>query len=998
MLKTIRSLLIFIFLGFSILGLNKLFLSEAQFLPAASFLIQALSLACLLALVNLLRLNYTKSEKLFWQFLLLAITSSVILNFFPLDGFNQKNQLLINDYSYLLFYLFSITALAMNPNLGVMPISKIAVGLIPRSIFIVACFSYFIILPANFSPSSYISYLPSHYFYILIDILIIIQILYHLRYTVNHYWKWVYICLCLAFFTLTISHVLGIYKRLNPSEISFLSYQYSLITLGLILILGASLLLKEVNKNSDTSIKTNILPSYNIIFFMALPIIHILAIELKPVFLIENLGQSLITLFMLLISFIYLYRLIQLQQKKNSKIIQKLTQQQEINQHLISEITHLNTQITYSEEKAIVRASNNAILTCDTQGKILSANPAAVQLFQRLEDELIQCNASDLFVADDEMKLFFNFQSNLHSLQRNEIGISKECIALRSDLNVFPVQAELQWAERAEQPLVVLTFIDLTSRKLTEQKNLESKDNFIANISHELRTPLTIINGIIDHQLTSTTHQSEIIDLTTAKRNGLRLVRMVEQLLELSRLADTPPIEKLTYSLKSLMNMPLTSFSRLATQSHLTFDFNITEDAYIECDAQSFEKIIFNLLSNAIKYTPKGGTVKVEVYAEHNEIFINVIDTGIGINSNLHDKIFQRFHRADEVMNKGTFGVGIGLSLVNELVKIHGWRLNLISEEGVGSRFTLVIPVSSQPQNEHIIPHSISEQEVSSLIIQQPQEQTIKKPHSQQVVLVIEDNADMQTHIKRVIEQQHHCIITDTGENGIELAKTTIPDIIVCDLMLPGIDGFATLTALKEHELTNHIPVILLTARGDLDSRISGFELKADEYLSKPFNQQELLARINSLIENRKQLKTIHLSHALKNQQKTNKKEALDNAIELSTDKSQLMSQTDKFLVKLAHITSELYTNMDLDIHILSKELAVSERQLQRKLKTLLDMSPNNYIKEFRLGKAKERLLNGEQIGQVALTVGFTSQTYFGRCFKERFSCTPKQYQKEHCD
>jgi len=322
----------------------------------------------------------------------------------------------------------------------------------------------------------------------------------------------------------------------------------------------------------------------------------------------------------------------------------------------------------------------------------------------------------------------------------------------------------------------------------------------------------------------------------------------------------------------------------------------------------------------------------------------------------------------------------------------------LISEEGAGSRFTLVIPTSQQKSAQTEIPHSFSEQEVGSLIVQQPKEQITKNKSSQQVVLVIEDNADMQTHIKRVIEQQHHCILADSGESGIELALSTIPDIIVCDLMLPGIDGFATLSALKEHELTNHIPVVMLTARGDLDSRISGFELKADEYLSKPFNQQELLVRINSLIENRKQLKTIHQAHAKKDLQNNNKKDTLDTAIELSTEADICETQTDKFLIKLAEVTSLLYTNMDLDIHLLAKELAVSERQLQRKLKTLLDISPNNYIKEFRLEKAKERLVNGEQIGQVALAVGFTSQTYFGRCFKESFDCTPKQYQKLHSE
>lgn len=977
------------------LGVLSQVLAQPQAISIFITAIQALTLGCSFALLNLLRLNFSKSEKMFWQFCLLAMLSSLLLTFIPTESFSPKNQLLVTDYLYLVFYLFALIAIEINPNLGLVPASKIAIGLLPRSIFIVVSFSYFIILPANFSQSAYLTYLPSHYFYLLVDCLLLAQLVYSLKYALNQYWRWVYACFTLAITSLSISHGLGLYKRLDAAPAEILTWQYLLIVMSLIWILAGCLLSKEHYQRKIKNKKSTAFPFYNLVFFIALPLIHLIAIDIKPSFIVDNIGQSILVILVTIAAFCWLYSAIKSQQNTQIKTHKQLNQQQEINQHLISEISRLSDEITYSEEKAIVGSSNNAILTCNTSGKILSANPAAVQLFQRLEDELLQSHADTLFSPDDEIKLFFNFQSNLHTLQRNSQGISKECIALRSDQHQFPANAAFQWAERAEQPLVVLTFIDLTSRKLAEQKNLESKDNFIANISHELRTPLTIINGIIDHQLEGSQNQNEVTELTTAKRNGLRLVRMVEQLLELSRLADTPPLEKLAYSLKPLMQMPLQSFSRLAKQSGLEFEFDICDDTYIECDAQSFEKILFNLLANAIKYTPKGGSVKVSVYSENNEVFINIIDTGIGINANLHDKIFQRFHRADEVMNKSTFGVGIGLSLVNELVKAHGWRLNLISEEGAGSRFTLVIPTSQQKSAQTEIPHSFSEQEVGSLIVQQPKEQITKNKSSQQVVLVIEDNADMQTHIKRVIEQQHHCILADSGESGIELALSTIPDIIVCDLMLPGIDGFATLSALKEHELTNHIPVVMLTARGDLDSRISGFELKADEYLSKPFNQQELLVRINSLIENRKQLKTIHQAHAKKDLQNNNKKDTLETAIELSAEADICETQTDKFLIKLAEVTSQLYTNMDLDIHLLAKELAVSERQLQRKLKTLLDISPNNYIKEFRLEKAKERLLNGEQIGQVALAVGFTSQTYFGRCFKESFDCTPKQYQKQ---
>jgi PAS domain S-box-containing protein len=662
---------------------------------------------------------------------------------------------------------------------------------------------------------------------------------------------------------------------------------------------------------------------------------------------------------------------------------------------LTTDKTHLSSSLVNSEDKAIVRVSNNAILTTATNGEILSANPAAVQMFQCLEHELVGTNVSKLFSAKDEMHMFFDFQSNVYSLQRKEMGISIECISLRSDGTEFPAQAELQWAEREDKPLIVITFINLTARKLAEQQTLELKDKFIANISHEFRTPLTIINGIIDRYLNRTVNKDEAQDLNAAKRNGLRLVRMVEQLLELSRLSDNPTLKLSHFRLQSLMAMPLDSFSRLAAQQDLTFSSDISDDIWIECDAQAYEKIIFNLLSNAVKYTPAGGDIKVNAYTEADTVILDVIDSGIGIHKTSQDKIFERFARADDVLNQNTFGVGIGLSLVNELVRTHGWRISLVSEAGQGSKFSLSIPLAMPQENEAQLPEGLSEHEVSSILVEQRSVTSTQNTHSQQVVLVIEDNIDMQSHIKQVIEQQHHCILAGNGEQGVELAIEYVPDLIVSDLMLPGIDGFEVLRQIKEHEVTAHIPLILLTARSDLDSRIKGLNLQADEYLSKPFNQNELLTRIQNLIDNRKQLQQAFTKKHENIEKEKRKQDSQEKVSQLTEDSDQVSSMDEKFLNRLESLVAQFYTDPALDIYQLADKLAMSERQLQRKLKVLLGTNPNNFIREFRLKKAKEMLKSGTQIGIVAFDVGFSSQTYFGRCFKEAFSCTPKQYQQQ---
>jgi DNA-binding response OmpR family regulator len=471
---------------------------------------------------------------------------------------------------------------------------------------------------------------------------------------------------------------------------------------------------------------------------------------------------------------------------------------------------------------------------------------------------------------------------------------------------------------------------------------------------------------------------------------------MVEQLLELSRLTDNPQLTLSHFKLSTLMAMPIDSFSRLAEQSQLTFEATIPDNLWVECDAQAFEKILFNLLANAIKYTQVGGSIKVNAYSENETIILDIIDTGIGIEKASQTKIFERFHRADDQKNQGVFGVGIGLSLVNELVKAHQWRINLVSEYNQGSKFSLSIPLATPAIKEHELPISLSEHEVSSLLVQQKPIKTQVNDYSQHVVLVIEDNIDMQSHIRQVIEQQYHCLLSSSGELGVSMAKEFIPDLIVCDIMLSGIDGFEVLKQLKQMELTAHIPIILLTARSDLDSRLHGLNLQADEYLSKPFNQQELLIRIENLIKNRHQLQANYLQQFKTNQKETRKENSVHKVSELTSDDEPNQSKDEAFIEKLEGVIANMYTDTDLGSQQLANEMAISERQLQRKIKVLFGITPNNFIKEFRLVKAQNLLKSGAQIGLVAMDVGFSSQTYFGRCFKETFHCTPKQYQQTH--
>ncbi|MGB1261547.1 MAG: ATP-binding protein [Cognaticolwellia sp.] len=971
--------------------INDIFsLNQAWFAQGPLLILQILSV--FVVIVSYLRIK-TTPLRLFWQFMTLALLSSLISNL--LFSFNIISQSLLTRNFFSLFsYFFVLLAVETNPHINATKTNRNISSRVTAIFFTLVCFSYLVLLPLEFSGTFEDKVASTQLFHFVISLLIFIRLAVNSIQSKSQFWCRIYYMLTLAAAALLLSNC---YDYLNNWQlISLPKYLLTLLILlpycALIIAANNSLASKQPPVEFSRSSMSEL---YLVLLIAASILVHLIGEELALHYNINSYLQSLIVSIWLVIGLALLTNIIYRKNNSSQKKQQQIKLQTSAQQELVKLNQILTNTLLNSEEKAIVNASSNAILTTSTDGIVLSANPAAIQLFQCLEHEIIATQVKDFFSTNDEMHYFFDFKSNVYTLQRKDAGISVECTATRKDGTTLPVQAELQWAEREEQPLVVITFINLTARKRAEQQALDLKDKFIANISHEFRTPLTIINGILDRYLVKAQSEDEGKELKTAKRNGLRLVRMVEQLLELSRLSDNPQLTIATYRLQTLMAMPADSFSRLATQNQLTLTCAIPDHLWLDCDAQAFEKIIFNLIANAIKYTPAGGSIQVIAHSDSDNFTLDIIDTGIGIDTASQSKIFERFQRADDEKNQGVFGVGIGLSLVSELVKAHNWQINVVSEYNKGSKFSLTIPCAQAIPEEKSTPTSISQTEVSSLLVEQHSPTKDKQQHSQKVVLVIEDNLDMQSHIKQVIEQHHHSLLADSGELGLSLAQEYLPDIIVCDIMLTGIDGFEVLKQLKSHELTSHIPVILLTARSDLDSRLRGLKMQADEYLSKPFNHQELLTRIANLIHNREKLQQRYVDNEFKDQQKNTKHNSFNKVAELTHDDSDEITLDKKFLEKLAAVTAEVYTDPDLGITQLAEKMAMSERQLQRKIKALTGITPNNFIKEFRLKKAQVLLQNGSQIGRIALDVGFSSQTYFGRCFKEMYSCTPKQYQQQ---
>ena len=644
-------------------------------------------------------------------------------------------------------------------------------------------------------------------------------------------------------------------------------------------------------------------------------------------------------------------------------------------QRLLQQAQSLKDQA--ASNKAILETTDNAIFTLDLKGKILSCNPAASRLLGMEQNALVNANFIDVTHTEGELIRYFTYQSYQRKIDAQDAGIEIEALITDKQGKQIPVHATLSKEQNNSEGLLVVSLVNISEQKQAEQDAHNLKDQFTANISHEFRTPLTIINGVLDNLLSQddlTVHSEQ---LESAKRNSMRMIRMVEQLLELSRIANDPlPLAPL--NVQPEVNFVCSSFLEIAKNKRIEFEIDISVDAWVEGNSQALEKILFNLLSNAFKYTEQG-KVSVKLRQLEDSIQLSVQDTGIGMNEEQLGLIFERFHRVDNQTTQTVHGVGIGLALVKELCEAMRWSIQVSSSLDKGTNFTVAMPRATEPQDPQTFEVSQATQTsiAAELLDTQPQSDKNKQLKSKHSVLIIEDNQDMQSHINDILSPFHQCLIASTGEEGLRLATDYLPDIVVSDVMMPGISGFDVLKSLKSSELTSHIPVILLTARGDSASKIRGLEGEADDYLSKPFDAEELRLRVNNQLNSRQKLQ-----HKLANQWQQNMPTETEPAIE------------DKFLVRLDNVFEQCYKDCEFSMMDLANEMSMSDRQVQRKVKSLLDISPLEALKQFRLKKAKVLLESGDQIGIVAQSCGFASQSYFGRCFKEKFGLTPKAFQQ----
>ncbi len=509
-----------------------------------------------------------------------------------------------------------------------------------------------------------------------------------------------------------------------------------------------------------------------------------------------------------------------------------------------------------------------------------------------------------------------------------------------------------------------------------------ARSRFFTNISHEFRTPLTVILGMADQiQEAPAAMPGEAALLI--RRNGKKLLRLVEQLLDLSKL-EAGALQAHFVQADVVMELKylLESFHSLAETKGISLHFSCQqEELWMDTDPEKLEHLLGNLLDNAIKYTPAGGAVQLAVSSRQLAVgpsalstasclLLTVTDTGIGIPPEHLERIFDRYYRVGEWP---TEGAGIGLAMAREYARLLDGHIEVDSRPGEGSSFSVFLPVrNNAPRRTHSLSSPAPD------IGPKPTAKTTSEktaPASRPRLLIIEDNPDVIRYLQLFLEESYDLITASDGEEGTNLAIARVPDIIISDIMMPKKDGLEVCRALKGDFRTNHIPIILLTAKTDVDSRVSGLECGADAYLAKPFHRRELEVELRKLIQLRDTLRRKYGS-----------------SLSAPLPESKPIGLDERFLYDVRQCLEKHYQDEAFGIKALCAVMSVSRTQLHRKLAALTGRPASHFIRAFRLEKARQLLQTTRlAVNEVAYAAGFKDPYYFSRVFSREFGVSPSE-------
>ncbi|MBE0573045.1 MAG: response regulator [Ignavibacteriaceae bacterium] len=551
---------------------------------------------------------------------------------------------------------------------------------------------------------------------------------------------------------------------------------------------------------------------------------------------------------------------------------------------------------------------------------------------------------------------------------------------------------------------VVSTRFYLNRQRLRQKLVLESehaekleeiakmKSDFFANISHEFRTPLTLILGPAE-KIEKNQSTNPVKDASIITRNSRRLLQLVNQLLDLSKLdAGKLKLEASPANIISFIKGIALSFESLSEARDVMIKIK-SDKEFVEVyfDREKMFKTFSNLLSNAFKFTPERENVIINISETlNNTVEIRIRNTGIGIPRKELPKLFDRFYQVDSSQIKEYEGTGIGLALVKELIELHHGSISVDSKESNPeekekgwTEFTISLPlgrahlkddeilVAEKEVHKEVTPIDDAEYMGPRILV----ESEMIPDESRTTILVVEDNYDMREYIKESLSDTYAVEEAVNGEQGVRMAENIIPDLIISDLMMPKMDGNELTRVLKNDERTSHIPIIILTAKSGQENKIEGLQTGADDYLTKPFDLQELRVRVENLINIRKKL-----------QEKFSKGEFLSKPVE-----KKLKSIDEKFLAKVLEVIEKHLSEEEFSIEECSSEVGLSRTHFHKKLRALVGKSPSQYVRTVRLFRAKQMIEEEKgNVSEIAYSVGFSSPAYFSRCFKEEFGYPPR--------
>jgi signal transduction histidine kinase/DNA-binding response OmpR family regulator len=524
----------------------------------------------------------------------------------------------------------------------------------------------------------------------------------------------------------------------------------------------------------------------------------------------------------------------------------------------------------------------------------------------------------------------------------------------------------------------------------TAKEATEAKFNFFTNISHEFKTPLTLIIGPLEEVLQSSKlHFTVKNNLDLVQKNVIRLLRLINQLMDFRKMEHGNMKLKASENDLVIFVREITeAFSDMARKKNITLTINTKfRELKMWFDVNMLDKVIFNILSNAFKFTNEHGFITISIYttADNNWGVIKVEDTGVGMSTDAVEHAFDLFYQGHQTSFKGS---GLGLTLSKELIELHKGQILLKSEKWKGTSFEILLRTGHQhlDKDEKVDQAELStpiysEIKIYSTDIDLPVMTELENHQTQKEysILLIEDNTDLRNFIKSRLGNTFEIHEADNGNLGLNQAFDIVPDLVICDIVLPGQDGFQVTEKLKTDVRTSHIPIILLTAKGGIEQQIEGMKLKADAFIVKPFNLQYLEETIKSLLRNRSLLRE-HYTSELPSEIRANASKKIDR----------------KFINEFTAIVENNISNENFSVEDICREIGISRVQLYRKLKALLGYNVNDYILNVRLQKAKYFLLNDNStISEVAYKVGFSSQAYFSTVFKSKFSTTPTEFKEK---